>query len=143
MKLKFKVGDIVKIRADLKDYEKEYCGAVYVNDDMANLAGHVATITGVNNGDNYHIDLDDGDWNWSDDTFEEIAPIPLNQLPADVLKLDTNKPQHKITYHVGEFKYDMYINLAEFTKDNGWLVTDNEGRPFIIPNDWVDSIVRI
>ena len=89
MKLKFKVGDIVKIRADLKDYEKEYCGAVYVNDDMANFAGHVATITRVNNGDNYHIDLDEGDWNWSDDTFEEIEPIPLNQSPADVLKLDT------------------------------------------------------
>lgn len=148
MKMKFKVGDNVLIRKDIgvtdRDGDWIYEGKQGLNDEMVGLAGHIATITKVyEDMGYYHIDLDDGLWCWEEHYLEEIKPIPLNTSPADILDVDTNKPHYKMTYYVNEFKYEMCVNIAEFTKDSGWLVTDNEGRPFIIPNDWVDSIVRI
>ena len=148
MEMKFKVGDNVLIRKDIGELDEHdnyiYEGKQGLNEEMVALAGHIATITSVNESAKYYkIDLDGGDWYWEENHFEEIKPIPLNASSADILDLDTNKPHHKITYYVNGFKYDMCVNIAEFTKDDGWLVTDNEGRPFTIPNDWVDSIVRI
>lgn len=65
---KYKVGDKVKIREDLKGY-CEY-GGVYSVANMEIYRGKIATITEVTKGRNYSIDLDKNLWIWSDDMFE-------------------------------------------------------------------------
>ena len=66
--MKYKVGDIVKVREDLKagqDY-----GSLCVCYPMVKLAGELVTISSVNN-DNYHIEEDDGLYFWIDNFFED------------------------------------------------------------------------
>lgn len=65
--MKYEVGDIVKVREDLKagsDFSKD----LYVTSDMAELAGKLVTIYDID-GDYYHIV--ENDFLWTDDFFED------------------------------------------------------------------------
>lgn len=68
--MKYKVGDVVKVREDLKA-GKDF-GRLCVCNEMAKLAGKLVTISSVNGGidDDYHIEEDDGEYYWIDDFFE-------------------------------------------------------------------------
>ena len=68
---KYKVGDMVRVRPDLK--MNVYYGNYFATDDMAALRGAIVKIIEVikdiygNNA--YHID--NSDWVWTDSMFEE------------------------------------------------------------------------
>jgi hypothetical protein len=86
---KFKVGDRVTIKKDLKEggmYE------TYVNDEMEALAGHEVTITTFVYNSDYKIDLDGGNFYWSEDMFEEIdtPTIEIPNLPTSKTLLNLN-----------------------------------------------------
>lgn len=68
--MKYKVGDKVKIREDLI-VDVEY-GSDSFAEEMAQYKGKTATITDVY-WDKYEIDLDDSDWCWTDEMFEDIV----------------------------------------------------------------------
>ena len=66
--MKYKVGDKVKIREDLivgNDYGSD--GFV---EEMEQYKGKTATITGAFMS-KYDIDIDDGDWSWTDEMLED------------------------------------------------------------------------
>ena len=65
---KYKIGDKVKIREDLKG-GCEY-NELYFNTDMEKYRGKIATITEVTNVGDYSIDLDCNYWWWNDYMFE-------------------------------------------------------------------------
>ena len=65
--MKYEVGDIVRVRKDLKA-GKDF-GRLCVCHAMAELAGKLVTISSVNN-DDYHIEEDDGTYYWIDEFFE-------------------------------------------------------------------------
>ena len=65
--MKYKVGDIVKVRKDLKA-GKDF-GDLYVTNDMAELAGKLVTIDSIDE-KCYHIEEDDLNYCWIDEFFE-------------------------------------------------------------------------
>ena len=65
--MKYKVGDIVTIRQDLK-LHKEY-GNDSVAKNMLNFTGKKATITKIYPDRDYKIDIDDNTWYWTDQMF--------------------------------------------------------------------------
>jgi hypothetical protein len=74
--MKYKVGDKVRIREDLIT-NKRYNGLSFIP-SMEQYKGKVATITNIIFGDHYIIDLDDNEWCWADEMFEDIKNIPKN-----------------------------------------------------------------
>ena len=82
--MKYKVGDMVKVREDLK--VDEVYGADSFEPEMAEHRGKLANITKVRD-NTYRIDLDNGDWNWTDEMFEDVSDIKDNTLTvADLSK---------------------------------------------------------
>jgi hypothetical protein len=70
MIMKYKVGDIVKVREDL-EAGKDF-GKLCVCYPMVKFAGKLVTISSVNNNDDdYHIEEDDGEYYWIDGFFED------------------------------------------------------------------------
>ena len=72
-KNKFKVGDKVKVRNDLIEYEK-YGSNSFV-DSMKKFKGETVTIAEINVGhfcNEYRIFEDNKRWNWTDEMFETI-----------------------------------------------------------------------
>ena len=73
-KMKYNIGDKVKIRENLIDNE-EY-GGCYINDKMIEYSGKTVTIAQVreyhyyDDGVAYHIIEDGGRWVWGSDIFE-------------------------------------------------------------------------
>lgn len=66
--MKFKIGDKVKVRKDLKAGEEH---GYYFNDEMFEMRGKTVTITCVYN-DSYRIK--EAGYFWTDEMFEEIEP---------------------------------------------------------------------
>ena len=64
--MKYEVGDIVRVRKDLKAGNDN--GKLFVTSDMAELAGKLVTIYDID-GDYYHIV--ENDFLWTDDFFED------------------------------------------------------------------------
>lgn len=65
--MKYEVGDVVRVRKDLKaggDFSKD----LYVTDDMAELAGKLVTIYDIDDYGYYHII--ENDFLWKDEFFE-------------------------------------------------------------------------
>jgi len=67
---KFKVGDKVKIREDLR--EGYNSPTAIVTDSMLNFAGMIATIKSVDEDGDYQLDVDDLEYFWADTFLEEI-----------------------------------------------------------------------
>ena len=67
--MKHKVGDKVRIRKDL-EVDKMY-GSDYVIPEMVEWLGKIATISIVG-GDYYNLDVDGGQWCWTDEMLEEV-----------------------------------------------------------------------
>ena len=79
--MKYKVGEIVRIKSDL-----EY-GAPYANEDgsteavvseMLHFGGEIAKISEIRNG-YYILEDDKGEWYWTDEMLEstEVGPVYL------------------------------------------------------------------
>ena len=72
--MRYKVGDKVKIRKDL-DIDRLYGRnrKYFVTKSMHNLCGEIAHIIAIDkcNNDLYFIDLDDGEYGWVTDMFED------------------------------------------------------------------------
>lgn len=101
--MKFKVGDKVRIRKDLKegnDFE------LYVVDDMEELAGKIVTITRAweDNGGRYSIKEDTYNYTWSEDMFENTTKPTKEELFAMPLGtiIKTDEKEHNIFVKVGE-----------------------------------------
>lgn len=76
--MKYKVGDKVKIREDLKS-GKNY-GKVYCNDSMPDMAGKIVTIQGIYDTREKIYNIEEMGYRWSEKMFEGKAedPVPNN-----------------------------------------------------------------
>lgn len=103
--MKYEVGDIVKVREDLKAGNDN--GKLYVTSDMAELAGKLVTIYDID-GDYYHIV--ENDFLWTDDFFEDKE----NDEDCDVDK--TIKEEEK-KEKSDEYEYIIDRVLSEMTEE--------------------------
>ena len=127
--MKYKVGDKVKVREDLQT-NKDYNNCTCV-EEMEEYKGVVATITkcfdtDIDDDGAYEIDLDDGEWFWTDDMFERIA----------------NNDTVDIGYHL---KYCGHRVLKDVLQGDTGVkriyYTKNYDTQYIIPIDAIEFIV--
>lgn len=87
----YKVGDKVKIREDLEVFKK-YNELFFVK-EMEEYKGKIATITRVSPIQrSYDIDIDDGDWSWTDDMLKACINDNIVLTVEDLLnKTDIEK----------------------------------------------------
>jgi len=71
-RIRYKVGDKVRIRTDLSSDMKCLSG---FNEIMNNYSGETATITYVYDPNVYNIDIDGGEWSWNSEMFENRTEI--------------------------------------------------------------------
>lgn len=98
--MKFKVGEKVKIKKNLKEgYDFKY----YVADEMEKFKGKTVTIYSVNS-EAYRIEEDNMCWDWTEDMFEGLAIITKEELfkmPIGT-KITTDLEENNIFVKVGE-----------------------------------------
>lgn len=98
--MKFKVGEKVKIKKNLK---KGYGFKYYVADEMEKFKGKTVTIYSVNS-EAYRIEEDNMSWDWTEDMFEGLAIITKEELfkmPIGT-KITTDLEENNIFVKVGE-----------------------------------------
>lgn len=79
----FEVGDLVKIREDLRhgnDFE------IYVNKDMLEFKGKVGTIIEKSATGSFVLDVDKGEWRWTQDMMKKIKDYDGEEL-VDILRV--------------------------------------------------------
>lgn len=69
--MKYNVGDTVKIKSDLEVGNN--ADKLYITTDMTNYKGKSAHITYAYDGGMYNIDIDNDEYYWSNDCFEDEA----------------------------------------------------------------------
>ena len=87
--MKYKVGDRVRIRSDLKEYEN-YEEYRFVS-SMGIYQGEEVIITEVNS-DSYSIDIDCGAWKWTDEMFESSEEMSAMEAIQFLGEFCTNTP---------------------------------------------------
>lgn len=78
MDYKYKPGDAVRVRSDLK-YNTDYYmrsgpkanTALIAVDNMVNLAGKIVHISEYSSGGQYRVKEDSERWRWTDEMFED------------------------------------------------------------------------
>ena len=100
--MKFKVGDRVRIRKDLKE---GHMFKVYVDEEMEEFKGKIVCIDKVNEDDEfYFIKEDDNEWEWTEDMFENtIKPTKeeLFKMPIGTI-IKTDREYNNVFVKVGE-----------------------------------------
>jgi ribosomal protein L21E len=84
--MKYKVGDIVTIRPDLREgvYDSDG-GCVYSVYEMLQYRGQTTTITGVDDDSFYFVAIDKGCWGWTSDMFADDEP-PMKPISDEEYK---------------------------------------------------------
>lgn len=131
--MKYKVGDKVKIREDLI-VGNEY-GADDFAEEMELYKGGIATITDIYN-NKYFIDVDDGEWYWTDEMFEDDAAIKSE----DDIKAQTVDIGYHLEYCGHKVIKNVYIDGYD---DNGTLYcTDiEETVQYKLPTNSIEFII--
>lgn len=89
MKTKLKVGDKIRIKSrEWYDENKDYKGHVELKGEtfiypMAEFCGKEAVIINVDSNGEYRIDIDNLDWIWTDEMFED-AIISEHSIKSNV-----------------------------------------------------------
>lgn len=127
--MKYKVGDKVRIRADLK-VGKEYDEATVV-ENMKRYFGKTTTIRYVYEYC-YTLDVDDGDWIWTDGMLEvDDTPQIAEPKTVDVGYRIDSCGRCRVLKDV--IQGDMGIKRIYYTKDYGFQ--------YILPIEWIEFII--
>lgn len=145
--MKYKVGDKVKIKSknwylDNKDEDGYvFFGKATFVDDMAEYCGREAKIVCFNyGGAEYLIDIDNGEWSWTDEMFEdstshiEEKPTISEQMVKDIAEVIK---KHNLGVYVSENDGKLIIEpLNEKEED---LPIDT---PVMVSNDGISFSLR-
>lgn len=124
--MKFKVGNKVRIRKDLKKGDNF---KIYVSDNMEELAGKIATITKAweDNGERYLIKEDPYIYTWTEDMFEGfIKPTKekLFKMPAGTKIITDDEKNNTFIFDGVDSFYGNTRYLKDDEIDEDLTVTD-------------------
>ena len=130
--MKHKVGDKVRIKSK-EWYEKNknragdiLCGGTFFIEAMERYCGETATITSIDK--TYNINIDDNEFSWTDEMFEDEAPHPSEDLLKDIANVIKS---HNMGVQVSEEDGKLIIEPLEEKKeddlpiDTPCMVADN------------------
>lgn len=126
--MKYKVGDKVKIREDL-DTEKMY-GGWDCSTDIILYGGRIATIVKCYD-DSYHIDVDNEDYDWTDEMFEEIAS--KDEKTVDI--------GYHLTYCGRRVIKNVYYGGYAHDHEHIFCTTADYHNQYTLPIDSIDFII--
>ena len=118
--MKFEVRDKVRIRKDLKSRER-YNGISFTV-EMEEYRGKVAKITKIIF-DNYKLDIDDGEWFWSDNMLEHIPNLENGDI---ITRRDLEKgiiTGDRIRILDNGISW---VDISNYTEELKFRYTDNE-----------------
>lgn len=117
--MKHKVGDKVRIKSR-EWYEKSknisgdvLCGETFFNEYMERYCGETATITSVDK--TYKINIDDNEFNWADEMFEDDEPQVSETLLKDIANVIKS---HNMGVQVSEEDGKLIIEPLEEKKED-------------------------
>jgi hypothetical protein len=153
--MKYKVGDKVKIKEKLVPGER-YGEYLFIS-TMKESLGKEATITEILRNESYCINLDGGDWYWTDEMLEDVVEkqVPLtNGDLVRVIKSTLSEEKKKYIgkeYEIKDIRTDRYsyrldgIDFFWFSKEELELVEALEKEPIelITPNLWTGKQYKI
>lgn len=106
---KYKVGDKVVVRKDLKD--NNIYDSVIATEEMEEFAGKTVTITRVKTGA-YNIKEDHGEWNWSDGMFESKVRKSKTDEMIDIVQENFEKNTKNLE-RIGDYFHDSARAIEE------------------------------
>lgn len=114
----YKIGDKVKIREDL-EVDKRYNELFFVK-DMEKYKGKIATITRLSPVQHsYDIDIDDGDWCWTDDMLKTCINNNIVMTVEDLLnKTDVEKGGLIITIYYPNAYFEATIGHNKINRNS-------------------------
>lgn len=114
----YKVGDKVKIREDLK-VDERYNELFFVK-DMEKYKGKIATITRLSSiQHSYDIDIDDGDWSWTDDMLKACINNNTAMTVENLLnKTDVEKGGLIITVYYSNAYFETTIGHNKINRNS-------------------------
>lgn len=131
--MKFKVGDRVRIRTDLKIFAKY--GSQYFVSDMKQHEGEIAIITKVFD-DSYFINLDP--FYWTDEMLKPCdAVLTISQLQSEIDKL-SNKVQEEYSNVISNRDKVNYLKkqlkelIKESKKEENKPILNEEEREYLL-----------
>lgn len=135
--MKFKVGDRVRIRTDLKIFEKY--GSQYFVRDMKQHEGKIAIITRVFD-DYYFINLDS--FYWTDEMLKPCdAVLTISQLQSEIDKL-SNKVQEEYSNVISNRDKVNYLKkqLKQLKEEN----KKEKNKPILddVEKEYLSAVIR-
>lgn len=115
---KYKIGDKVKIKEDLKGGERY--NDVYCNDEMAKLAGEIVTIEDVDADGDYHIEEDMFCYWWSEKMFDDSYVILAEE---DEDNFEFVEKIITVQDFIDKFNTTTNTNIALYIRDKDYRVT--------------------
>ena len=113
----YKIGDKVKIREDL-EVDKKYNELFFVK-DMEKYKGKIATITRLSSiNHSYDIDIDDGDWCWTDDMLTCINNNIVMTVEDLLNKTDVEKGGLIITIYYPNAYFEATIGHNKINRNS-------------------------
>ena len=131
--MKYNVGDKVKIREDL-EIGDTYNDCTFIK-NMEKYKGSIATITYSYEDDSYDIDLDDGNWFWTDEMFEDIKENEYSF--GGKVKVD-------VGYHLDYCGHRVLKNVIDDdvpTIQKVHVYVGEDGTQYVLPTDAIDFVI--
>lgn len=123
--MKFKIGNMVKVRENLK--ADKFYGCLWFVDEMTEYCGKTATIIGTYKNMFYFLNIDNETWGWSAEMLEPYNP---NEIKIALTDINPSEIAEQFSYDLKIEKTadEMFAEL-EYYKDNK-LSTKNRIRYF-------------
>lgn len=113
--MKYKVGDTVKIKSDLKTNINYGGYNLNPTGSMTEYLGKETTITKIRDGSSYDLDIDDGHYYWTDEMLEDIITFDqLKQSPIEYILLDDIPKLITWLQNVYYYCTDLKENMIEY-----------------------------
>ena len=111
--MKYKIGDKVLVRSDLKE-GKKYGDEVVIS-DMLFFRGKIVTIEHIDHPNCYRIKEDPDRWNWTDEMFiEKESEEVKSEYLSDFKEIKEDFDSNKIYNSSNEFSVSTKENTSNF-----------------------------